>query len=439
MPYCSYGPWLSSHAPKFLAILDRICIKGDEIRCNTLICPNAELVGKLSKMLENKTERRNALKICNSLQLQIDLHDKKFMPGTYKNNLGQGVQISSPSNDTFEIKSGKGFATIAKVKLNKTFDPDLQFRSDEDRHMCVVDIVSGEIAIDGDPHMAAQPIRPIKGSSEFTTNGNPRLEAWNAIVNSIRFELKHKTSLDEPLARLCGIMKLLLKKKDEIVEYEKEGKIIRTAICYEPLASLYVLMQPYGTNPILSTRFDKEWSFAPYIPSDTHALYAEFYDAFPCGIDHDAKSTIVSELKTAAGIGKVDELQDAYRDNCEKLFGSIGFPCGQKLWADEVCFYICHRMSEIRKNHDVGAFDKLCSNLAGLYPGVDHKKESKFGSEDYWNSFDMSNEVKNIEGFINSFCCLQCCPDEMSNTYKERCVHSLTPSNFTKVFLYLNQ
>jgi hypothetical protein len=437
--YCSYGPWLLEHNKKFYSILTELCMKPDDIRCNTLISPNADLLKKLGS-ISTKAARRDALKLCNALQIQIDLHDKSFTPGTYKNNLGQGFQISAPSNGTFEIKSGRGFNTSCKVKLVSNFDVDYQFRSDEDRHMCIVELVSGDIATDGDMFTGTQMNRPVRGSSEMTTSGsNMRLESWKAIEHATNFELRNKQSLDEAQSRLCGLLKLMLMKVDSVPEYAQDAQIVHTALCYEPLASLYILLQPHGERPLLNSRFDKDWCFAPYICEDPHGLYSEFCSKFPCSVDQDERAKLVAEVINTPGISKIDELQDAYEQSCNKLFGNINYPCGQKLWADEVCYYICVQMKQIRANHDAEGFYKLCKNLENVYPGKDHKAESKFGSEEYWNGIEMSNEIKEVGHFAKSFCCLQCSPNggELAESCKP-CLRPLKPSCYMRVLMELN-
>lgn len=431
--YCSYGKWLIEHNKKFYEYLQSMCINPDDLRCNTLISPNAELVGKLSKMT-SKVARRDAIKIVQALQIQIDLHDKNFAPGTYRNNIGQGLQISAPSGGVFEIKSGRGFGTTAKVKLASSFEPDLKFKSDEDRNMCIVELVSGEIATDGESFLGNQPSRPVKGSSELSEGSkNPRLEAWKAIEHISKFELRNGGNLDEAQSRLCGLLKFILMEVDSVSEYSSDAKIICTALCYEPLASLYVLLQPYGKG-LLGSRFDAEWGFAPHVSSDPHGLYREFCDKFPCTIDMDQRTTLIAELKSHPGLAKVDELQEAYEGQCEKLFSGINYPCGQKLWADEVCFFICNRMKAIRASKSCDDLCKLFEVLESVYPGQDHKAESKMGSEEYWQGLEMQNEIKEVSQFIASNCCLQCC---LGDDCKD-CVRSLSPSKYLKNLIKLN-
>ena len=437
--YCSYGQWLLEHNKKFYDILVKFCLRPDEIRCNTLISPNDAIVSKMAKA-NTKESRREAMKLCNALQIQIDLHDKNFSPGTYKNNAGQGLQISAPSNGTFEIKSGKGFATTAKVKIANSFEPDMQYRSDEDRHMCVVELISGEIAVDGELFLGTQTTRPVKGSSEFTsTSKNIRLEAWHAIVCATKFELRNKLALDEAQSRLCGLLKFILKKIDSVPEYAEDAKVIRMALCYEPLASLYILLQPFGQSPILNKRFDDDLSYAPFICEDPHGLYNEFCEKFPCTIDHDERNKLVSEMIASDGITKIDEIQSIYFEQCKKLFSGVNFPCEQKLWADEVCYYICMQMKAIRASGDCDAFCKLCETLEQVYPGKSHQSESKLGSEEYWSELTTANEIADVTKFTKSFCCLQCCPSE--GELAESCKGCLRPtraSNFLKMIIELN-
>jgi hypothetical protein len=443
--YCNYEQWLRDHNKDLYNVFDSLCYFSEGgIRCNTLICPDANLKKKMITMAKSnkKTERRELRQLLSALQLRIDLHDPKFVAGTYANNLGQSVQIGAPSGGVLELKTGKGFATVCKVKINTTFEPELQFRAEEDRHMCVVDMTSGEIAVDGDLFTGVQQIRKTQGSSEVVQGkSNGALETWNATICAIRSELRAGSDVYEPLARVCGLLEWIMRKHAEIPEYETHAHLIRTTLSYEPLATLYLLLQPYGNSPLLDSRFFSEWCFAPYVDSDPKATYDKFCSHFKCKVDMDARSKYVSEIKSERGLGKVDELQDVYIKHCESLFSGIGYPCEQKLWADEICFYICKRMQAIRAKHDIEAFDDLCGILRDIFPGRDHKGETKIGSEKYWRGVEMGKEISEVSSFAESFCCLQCCPDvgSLAQECRDTCLLPMQKSTYLRNLILMNE
>jgi len=440
--YCNYQQWLEDQksAADFYQALKRMCVLSTGINCNTFIMPNAELQKKLVKLSQgSKHERRDFLKAVQSHMLQIDLHDKRFQPGTYKNNLGQGVVISAPSGGVFEIKSGKGHTTSAKVKINTSFEPDLQFRSDEDRHNCVADLVSGEIATDGDMYTGSHNPK-MEGASELAADDcNEKLEAWNAIINSVAFDLETKCPAQEPTFRMCGLLTLLTKYGEETPEHKDCAKIIHTALAYEPLACLYILMQPYSSNQLMPKRLNDEWAFAPTVCEDPKSLIDNFKQMFPCAIDMGKRDSIISEIKSGIGADKLYNLQDAYAKHCSELFSGINYPCEMKLWCDEVCYYICKRMCHIRKTNDKSAFVDMCNTLREVFPGNDHAKESRIADDKFWEGFDREKEMSEISGFLSSFCCFQCCPNDsgLSNQCAEHLKGS-KPSKYLKMLVKLN-
>lgn len=443
--YCSYQEWLKDQksASEFYAVLKKMCIFNTGINCNTFIMPNAEMQKKLISLGNSgdKNKRREFLKHVSALMLQIDLHDKRFQSGTYKNNLGQGVQISAPTSGVFEIKSGKGHSTSCKVKINTSFEPDLQFRSDDDRHNCVVDLVSGEIAVDGDMFTGEHAKKQMEGASEIAeSNCNEKLEAWTSIISSVLFDLENKCDAQEPTFRLCGLLTLFTKFCDEVPEHKQCADIVHTTLAYEPLATLYILMQPYSQHQLMPKRLNEEWAFAPHVCSDPKSLIEEFSAKFPCKVDNDKRDTLISEIKSGIGAEKLYNLQDAYSKYCSDLLSGINYPCEMKLWADEVCYFICKRMCHIRKTHDKDAFIELCNTLREVYPGSDHMKESRITDDKFWEGFDREKEMSEIGDFLNSFCCFQCCPDDKSGL-SHQCAEHLKggkPSKYLKMLVKLN-
>lgn len=446
--YCSYTNWLAHQKDRsYQDVLNTLCI--NEIKCNTFIMPDSGLVKKLISMSTGtKEKRRECLKTVLAMMLQINVSDRNFKPGTYKNNLGQSVKISAPSNGKFTIMSGKGFSTKCEIKINTSFEPDLQFRSEgsepQSRHMCVCDIVSGEIAIDGEAYTGVQSAKDVlMGGSEFVASEiNTKLQAWEEIISSFEIELEHKTSLAEPQVRLCGLLKYIMLKSEEVSEYNHYADLVHTAICFEPLAALYILMQPYGSHQLLPTQVNEDWSFSPYVyDGNPKELFDQFCSKFPSKIDSAKRDEVIRSIKESQGINKLYDLQEVY-EKCNELFSVINYPCEMKLWCDEVCFYICQHMKEIRRNYNVTGFRELCDNLQRIYPGKDHKAESIINHEDYWNGFDKSKEIKGVSDFVDSFCCFQhcCCCDK--GTLASNCASTLVttkPSKFLKNLIYLNQ
>ncbi len=431
--YCNYNNWLSAHNKAYHEILSNLCY--DDIRCNTLVVPNAALITKMSSMSRgDKTKRRECSKMISAGMIQINVSSKDFRPGTFKNNLGQSVKISAPTNGKFTIMSGKGYATKAEITINKTFEPDLQFNRDDDRHMCVCDIVSGEIAIDGEPYTGVQPIRSEKteGGSEFVaSHQNMRAEAWLEIINTTSVEISCGIPLTEGQVRLCGLLKFVMMKAGSISEYNHYADIIHTAMCHEPLATLYILTQPLGEHSLLNQQVIEDWGYAPYI-GDAKVVYQQFCEQFPSKIDPSKRSQIISEIKQAHGVNKLYDLQEAYANHCKELFSHINYPCEMKLWCDEVCFYICNKMKDIRKSN--GSVHELNDTLTRIYPGKNHSTESIINSDEYWNGFDKGVEVRNISSFVNSGCCFQscCCGECCAKT------ENVTRSTFLKNLIMLN-
>lgn len=431
--YCSFANWVSAHNKPYQEILSSLCY--DEIRCNTFVVPNSALITKMSAMSRgDKVKRRECSKMVSAGMIQINVSSKDFRPGTYKNNLGQSVKISASANGKFVIMSGKGHATKAEISINKTFEPDLQFNRDEDRHMCVCDLVSGEIAIDGEPFTGSQPLRSDKteGGSEFVaSSGNMRVEAWMEIVNTTGVEISCGVPLTEAQVRLCGLLKFVMIKSETISEYNHYADIIHTALCCEPLAALYVLTQPLSGNPLLNQQVIEDWGFAPYI-GDAKAVYHQFCEKFPSKIDSAKRSHIINEIKQAHGVDKLYDLQEAYSNHCKDLFSGIDYPCDMKLWCDEVCFYICNKMHMIRKKD--GSIHELADTLSRIYPGKNHAAESIINSDEYWNGFDKGAEIRNISTFVGSGCCFQsCCCSECSAK-----TENVTRSTFLKNLIMLN-
>lgn len=431
--YCSFGSWLLDNKKDYQGILRSLCY--DEIRCNTFIVPDSALMTKMSTMSRgDKVKRRECSKMISAMMIQINVSSKDFRPGSYKNNLGQSVKISAPTNGKFTIMSGKGYATKAEISINKTFEPDLQFNRDEDRHMCVCDIVSGEIAIDGEPYTGSQPIRSEKteGGSEFVVSQrNLRVEAWMEIVNSTSVEISCGLSLTEAQVRLCGLLKFVMIKSETISEYNHYADIIHTAMCHEPLAALYILTQPHSEHPLLNQQVIEDWGFAPYI-GDAKSIYHQFCEKFPSKIDSAKRSHIIGEIKQAHGVDKLYDLQEAYGKHCKDLFAVINYPCEMKLWCDEVCFYICNKMRSIRSGG--GSIDELADTLSRIYPGKNHMDESIINTDEYWNGFDKNAEIRNVSSFVNSGCCFQsCCCGECSAK-----TENVTRSTFLKNLIMLN-
>jgi hypothetical protein len=402
--------------------------------------PDTATIKKLASMSSgNKEKRRECLKLVLATMIQINVSDPGFKPGTYKNNLGQGVKISASSNGKFSITSGKGFTTKAEIVIDKSFEPDLQFRGDADRHMCVCNLVSGDIAIDGDSFVGTQPVREaMMGGSEYVVSDcNIKAQAWEEIIASTEIELECKIPLAESQSRLCGLLKFVMMKSGEVSEYHRYADLIHTAIAYEPLAALYILMQPYGVG-LMPEQVGEDWSFAPFICEDPKGLVQEYCGMFPCKIDKSKREQLVSSLHREQGINKLYDLQEIYAEKCSEMFSSINYPCEMKLWCDEVCFYICNRMSVIRKTHDVAAFRELCESLRRIYPGKSHKSESIINHDDYWNGFDKSKEIRNVGEFVKSCCFFQsCCCCEVPSEW-ESCLTPMHKSKYFKNLIYLN-
>lgn len=444
--YCSYKQWLSEQKSlnEYYRTLEQLCVFLDGgPRCNTFIVPSPELMKKLISLANSgdKFKRKEFFKHLSSMMLQIDIHDKKFQPGTYKNNLGQGVQISAPSAGVFEIKSGKGFSTSCKVKLNTSFEPDLQFRSDDDKHNCIAEIVSGEIATDGEMftgnHVGHN---KMEGASEFVSSDcNTKLSAWKEIINSVEIELEYKCNPSEPAVRLCGLLKYLMKHSDMVPEHKHCAELTHCALSYEPLASLYILMQPFSNNQLMPKRLNKEWCFAQYVCSDPKALMHEFKEKFPCMVDKSKRDSIIAEIKEGIGADKLYNLQEAYSKYCTELFSVVNYPCEMKLWADEVCYFISKRMCHIRATHDKDAFISMCETLCDVFPGNDYAKESRIADEKFWEGFDREKEMSEVTGFLNSFCCFQCCPcDDGLSKHCAEYLEGQSKSEYFKVLIDLN-
>lgn len=446
--YCNYEQWLKEQKGPIADYYDALrnnCVIGEGLKCNTLIIPTAEQIKHLIKLSNgDKRERREFLQRVSAHMLQVDLHSKQFQPGTYKNNnRSQSVLISAPSNGVFELGSGQGHKTKASLKLVTNFEVDWKYTVDEDRNNCIVQVISGEIAIDGDVFTGEQPIRnkPVKGSGEVSHDScNGKLESWHAIIGSVMFDLEHKCNPSEPTARLCGLLKHLLMHCDKVPELKHCADIVHVAMSYEPLAALYILMQPYGGKQLMPQRLNDEWCFAPYVCEDPNALMHEFKEKFPCSVDKSQRDSIISQIKSEVGMSKLYELQDAYTNHCKSLFSSINYPCEMKLWCDEVSYFISKRMCRIRKSHDKEEFIALCKTLHESFPGDDYSAESRIGDDKFWEGIGREHEMKDIEHFLNSYCCLQCCPCD--DSLSKECSQYFTgskPSNYLRSILMLNR
>jgi len=444
--YCSYSEWLKNHDKQYLSALEATCIvgNGNDIRCNTLIVPNSADSKKLSGLglSGDRHKRKEFIQKASAMMLRVNVSDPTFKPGVYANNLVQGVKISAPANGKFTIHSGKGFGTKGEISIRKDFEADLQFKRDDPRHMCVCELVSGDIAIDGEAHNGARPTEtPMEGGSEIVhSDCSTKVQAWSDIIATTETELTIGCPVAEAQVRLCGLMQHIILESEKIEEYKSCADIVHTALSFEPLAALYVLMQPYSDQQLMHSRLNDDWAYAPFLCEEPKGLYDKFASMFPSKIDKSKRDSIIASIKESIGVNKLYNLQDMYNEKCAELFSDINYPVHMKLWCDEVSYYITTRMKEIRKNKDVGAFRDLCESLARIYPGKNHKSESIINSDEYWSGFDKSREVKGVSEFIDSFCCFQCCHE--GGSLSSECSSHLIPvkpSAYLKSLLYLNK
>jgi hypothetical protein len=417
--YCNIDTWIKEHNPEFAKLKAKLCLR--ELYGKTFINPTKAQVAsyvKLSKT-KDKAERKNLNSMIRSHYLNVDLHSKNFVPGKYATlNNNATVEISAPTSGVFTIKSGKDLKSVYKVKINNTFEPEWKYKVDEDKDMCVVDFVSGDINYEGTTLTGiSQPHAKHVGGSEYVENDtNKKLLNWGEVTGATYSELKHKTSVVHAAVTCAGLLQFLLDNREKIPEYNDVGKIVHVAMCCEPFAMWYILVQPFSSHGMLPNRLITEWEFAPCVHPDFCALWEEFAQAFPTNINCSQRTELVGNIREMGG-GKfsIDELRETYETKCNSLFSHIpNFPCEQKLWADELCFYICDKMQKIRQEKDLAAFKELCDTLKNQFPGKNHKEESIIASELYWKKVANDTEKDKMQVFIESFCCLKCthCADD---------------------------
>jgi hypothetical protein len=419
--YCSIGNWIREHNPDFDKLQASLCLEG--LFGKTFVNPSKEQVAEYTKLAKskNKADRRILVSKIRSHYLNVDIHEKSFAPGKYATiNNNNTVEISAPSAGTFTVKSGKDLKSVYKIKLNPTFEAEWKFRIDEDKNMCVADFVSGEMSHEGITLTGiVQPQARLEGGSEYVKSSiNMKMLNWYEVTGATCQEIKNKVPIIQAAVTCAGLLQYILLENEKVPEYTEIGKLVHTAMCYEPFAMWYILVQPFSENQALPGRVIEEWNFSPCVHPEFSRLWDEFAQKYPNEINHEECKALVADAANAGGKFSIDELRDSYADNCQKLFGHIAhFPCEQKLWMDEVCFYICHKMCAVRKNNDESAFKELCDTLKNHYPGIDHKNECKIASEEYWARIASKSDVSRAHEFINSFCCMKHChcgPDALS-------------------------
>lgn len=410
--YCSIDNWIREHNPKFHELLASICL--NNLFGKTFVNPSKGQVDEYVKMSKskNKADRRTLVSKIRSHYINIDLHDKNFAPGKYPTiNNNNTVDISAATAGVFTIKSGKDLKSVYKVKLNTTFEPEWIYRDNIDKNMCVVDFVSGEMSHEGITLTGiAQPNAKMDGASEYVKSNNLKMLNWSEVTESTYSEIRLNVPIVHAAVTCAGLLKFILLKNESVPEYTEIGKLIHTTMCYEPFAMWYILVQPFSQNQFMPERLIEEWGFAPCVHPDFCALWEEFANKYPTDVDHKECDALIADMKDSAGIFVIEDLQEMYKNNCVKLFSHIAnFPCEQKLWADEVCYYICNKMAHIRKTGDLDEYKQLCETLKNNYPGKNYKGECLITTKDYWEKLASKNQINDMKTFASSFCCMKHC------------------------------
>lgn len=446
--YCSIAVWQQENNKDFYELQEKLCL---DLHSSTFINPNKEMLTEMKKLIKskNKADRRKLGSLIRSLYLKVNLRDKNFRAGKYATlNDNSTVEISDPSAGTFTIKSGKDFKTIAKVKINNSFEPEWKYGTEDDKNMCVVDLISGEISHEGIKFTAnmVSNVQKMTGASEYVKSSiNRKLLNAEEVIATTRAELEQKVPVMHAAVCSAGLLKFVMMKCNEIPEYHDIGKNLHLLLCCEPFAFWYIAVQPFSSNQAMPSRLIEEWQFAPCVHPNFSSLWEEFCEKFPVDINANDCNEIKNSILESGGKLIASDLQEAYEEKCRSLFSNVNqFPCEQKLWLDEVCFYICSQMCEIRKNHDVSRFNQMCDVLKNTYPGNDHKSECIFGSEKYWEQIAGHSDVKNVKDFVESFCCLKRCHsgnDKLAHKCKEvlESLSGAKPSQRLKNTILLNQ
>lgn len=431
--YCNFSSFLKEKYPEFAHLLSKFCIKKDEIKCNTLIVLNKTQVSDLAKELKGLSDKDKRLKKqeiskrLRAMQLRANLRDSSFKEGIYKNNLAQNIKISAGTNGKFEIKSGAGYGKSCKVKVASDFLPDFKMGTTEEINICVAELESGEFGIDGDVGAIPQTKKTGGASMVESSDANNNYLVWKDIKQRTKSELMNAKTITDPTVHVCGLLKFILLKKREISEYSKDGKVFCQFIYENPLASLYTMFRPYSVSNDIMKRFKKEWCYAPYVCNDTSALLTEYCNEF-CDKQSGSCEQKLAEIKSTDDITRVDLVIDLYKEMYPNW--------DEKLWADEVAFYIDSQMEKLIASKSGKEFSDFCKSLKAMYPGNEYAAESLILNSNQWKGMNAEQNMQKLDRFINSpfFACAA-----ITNFSDKYVGSGLTKSTYLTNLIMMNQ
>ena len=378
--YANVKSYLSKHHRAFLELLERVGIDTDNT--NTVIVPTEAQIKKWTTDIDkySKTEFADLSTKLYAHTFRQNFNDPKVLGAAgfeTINGARQLCKVGKISGKEFELMTGADLKTIAKCKIDPNFEPSQNFKDSNQKPICVVVFLSGEIATDGQvkefsPRGAAED--PIE-NEVFSTFYGAR-EDLEKIRKAKCDNFKYLLSKGRQAFAECigGLLKYL--DKTELSELDSCKQVVASLLSYDACATYVVIIQPYGDNSFIPSRLMlDEWNFTHALAPNYVTIFEEFAAKYAPKIDESARSNALKKARSQlVNVNMSLSFKEIYDEYVPKVYPSdFGLSSSELLWAHE---------AEFKMIHSVDIIDLL----AEQFRGADYEKESAYSNEDYIRS-----------------------------------------------------
>lgn len=387
--FCAIKHWIEANDPGLYAAVVRVCMEfslssGRRNNPVTFIFPGEKVREQIKAASNDDHEKAIALLSAHILPLGLtkgnDFAVNKAELGSKNGNKLQLVSATDVEVVLGATGKGKGQATLTPVSIKST------------RPIAIWKVTKGEMPLEGDQYnwMNAKQ-KKVRGGGE-RYGGRP-LSKRAAIAQQLENQLAHLLSTDgykkqHPYAAAMVGLILHLREK-----FPDELKKIALLMDYDPVASFYVVVQPYKTKGehLLTDNAIETWngshgfgkvgkSYADLVEEATQEVLSD-PSMVPSGeyyayIDK-LRSVVPTNLRAAGTVeGAFDVLSSKFGGR--KLFPTE-ISGAQMRWNDELRYLVgslilqCDRLSPDER---VSRWNRMKLMLATMRPGNDFAGET---------------------------------------------------------------